>query len=62
MSEVLWTLEDLEGRWKPTGKTALARRKWVQRRVRAWGVKQMGMRDPRFRPADVLRAEEKQLR
>jgi hypothetical protein len=58
----LWTLEDLERRWKPVGPTPGARRKWVMRRVKAWGVPHEPVRrDPRFLPAEVLRAEQKQM-
>lgn len=60
--DILWTLEDLERRWQPKGKTPQARRKWVQRRVKAWGIPHSSERyEPRFLPAQVLRAEERQM-
>ena len=62
LSDPLWTLDDLEARWKPVGRTAAARRKWVLRRVAAWGIPHEAVRyNPRFLPAEVLRAEQRHL-
>lgn len=66
----LLTFADLYERWQPVGKDARARHRWVQRRMRDWGLRAMaGGRgaDARFRLVDVLKAEargagEKQLR
>jgi hypothetical protein len=61
-ADELMTLTDLERRWKPPGATPGARRKWVLRRVKAWGIPHEAVvRNPRFLPAEVLRAEEKQM-
>ncbi len=61
-ADELMTLEDLERRWKPVGKTPGARRKWVLRRVRAWGIPHEQVRyNPRFLPAEILRAEQREL-
>jgi len=61
-ADELMTLEDLERRWKPAGKTPGARRKWVLRRVRAWGIPHEQVRyNPRFLPAEVLRAEQREM-
>lgn len=60
MSDSFLSYLDLEARWKPPGGTAKARRKWVQRRCEAWGVKSLpgGRGDTvRFRPVDVERGE-----
>lgn len=62
IADQLWTLDDLERRWQPKGATPQARRKWVQRRVQAWGIPHENVRfDPRFLPAEVLRAEQREL-
>ena len=61
-ADELMTLDDLERRWKPKGKTPLARRKWVQRRVKSWSIPHSGERyEPRFLPAEVLRAEQREM-
>lgn len=57
----LWTLDDLERKWKAPGATPQARRKWVQRRVKEWGVKNSGGRNPLFLPGEVLKAMERNL-
>lgn len=59
------TWEDLEARWRAPGPTPKARRKWVQRIAHRTGLKPFtGSRGAsvRFRPADVLRAEERGAR
>lgn len=61
-NDELLTWDDLEKRWRPPGKTPQARRKWVQRRVRAWGIPHEPVRyQPRFLPAEVLKAEHREL-
>jgi hypothetical protein len=61
-ADELMTLEDLEKRWKPVGKTPGARRKWVLRRVKAWGIPHEEVsRNPRFLPSEVLRCEQRHL-
>lgn len=61
-ADELMTLEDLEKRWKPPGKTPEAKRKWVLRRVKAWRIPHEAVsRNPRFLPAEVLRCEARQL-
>lgn len=58
----LWTLDDLERLWKAPGPTPAARRKWVKRRVLAWGVPHSDERnEPRFLPGEVLRATQKAM-
>lgn len=58
----LWTLDDLERLWKPKGATPEARRKWLWRRIRAWSIPHDGDRyDPRFLPAEVMRAVERNI-
>lgn len=60
--DILWTLQDLERRWQPKGKTPGARRKWVLRRVKAWRIPHEQVRyNPRFLPAEVLRAEQREM-
>ena len=62
IADQLWTLADLEKRWQPKGATAGARRKWVRRRVAAWGIPHEAVRyEPRFLPSEVLKAEQRQL-
>jgi len=58
----LWSLNDLDRLWKAPGETAQLRRRWVQRRIARWQVPSDGDRyDPRFVPAEVLRATQKHL-
>ena len=62
IADQLWTLDDLERRWQPKGATPKARRKWVRRRVQAWDIPHENVRfEPRFLPAEVLRAEQREL-
>lgn len=58
----LWTLEDLARLWKPVGKDEMARRAWLWRRIHAWQIPNCGdRRDPRFLPAEVMRAVERNV-
>jgi hypothetical protein len=60
VSEGPLTAEQLMVRWHIDGPTLAARRKALQRRCQAWGLRPMtGTRGPRalYRPADVDRAE-----
>ena len=62
LEDTLWTQDDLERRWKAKGATPEARRKWVQRRVKKWGIPREDTRyEPRFLPAEVLRIEAREL-
>lgn len=57
----VWTLADLEVKWKAPGPTPKARRKWVLRRVKAWGVRHSGGRNPSFMPSEVLRVMQREM-
>lgn len=54
------TLEELEARWKPPGKSPAARRRWLMQQMHRLDLRSFipgRGRSLRFRPADVLRAE-----